>query len=63
MPIIRVEMFSGRTPEQKEALVNELTNAFVKTAGGSPSSVQVILSDIETNNWSRDGKLFSKQEL
>ena len=36
MPIIRVEMFAGRTEEQKRALVKELTDGFVRTAGGDP---------------------------
>ena len=29
MPIIRVEMFEGRTIDQKKELVKELTNSFV----------------------------------
>ena len=31
MPIIRVEMFEGRTIDQKKELVKELTNSFIKT--------------------------------
>ena len=32
MPIIRVEMFAGRTEQQKRVLLRELTNAFVNAA-------------------------------
>ena len=58
MPIIRVEMFTGRTEEQKRALVNELTNAFVKTAGGKPESVTVVITDVDKVNWGVGGELF-----
>ena len=59
MPIIRVEMFTGRTEEQKRELVKELTDAFVRTAGGKPDSVFVVLSDVDKNNWGAGGELCS----
>ncbi len=59
MPMIRVEMFAGRTAEQKRALVKELTDAFVRTAGGTPESVQIVLSDVEKGDWASAGQLFS----
>ena len=49
MPIIRVEMFAGRTEQQKRALVRELTDAFVNVAGGTPESVNVVITDIDKN--------------
>lgn len=60
MPMIKVEMFSGRSNEQKRALVQALTSAFVETAGGTPESVQVILTDIEKENWAVAGTLYSE---
>ena len=33
MPIIRVEMFKGRTKDQKRNLVKELTEAFNRACG------------------------------
>ncbi len=59
MPIIRVEMFPGRSEDQKRELVKELTDAFVRTAGGKPDSVFVVLTDIEKNNWGVGGELCS----
>ena len=59
MPIIRVEMFTGRTEAQKRELVKELTDAFVRTAGGKPDSVFVVLSDVDKNNWGAGGELCS----
>ena len=59
MPIIRVEMFSGRTTEQKRAMVEALTKAFVETAGGNPQSLQIIIDDVDKTNWGTGGQLAS----
>ena len=59
MPMIKVEMFKGRTAEQKRALVAELTDAFVRAAGGTPQSVQIVLVDVDKENWAAGGQLFS----
>ena len=62
MPIINVEMLSGRSHEQKQKLVKALTDAFCETAGGVPESVQVILRDVDKKNWSVAGELLSDQQ-
>jgi len=59
MPIIRVEMFAGRTEEQKRALVKELTDGFVRTAGGDPEHVHVVLTDVAMSDWGFGGALCS----
>ena len=52
MPIIRVEMFKGRTPEQKKAIARELVDGFIRGAGGgSPSSFNVVFVDVEKHDW------------
>jgi 4-oxalocrotonate tautomerase len=60
--MIRVEMFSGRSHEQKQKLVKALTDAFIETAGGTPESVQIILTDVEKEHWSVSGKLKSDSQ-
>ena len=59
MPTIRVEMFEGRSPEQKRALVAALTEACVRTIGASPESVDILLFDIAKQNWATAGTLWS----
>ncbi len=59
MPIIRVEMFAGRTEKQKRALVRELTDAFVNAAGGTPESVNVVITDVDKSDWGSGGELCS----
>ncbi len=59
MPMIQVQMYPGRSPEQKQALVQALTEAFVTTAGGTPQGVQVILQEVEKSHWATGGVLAS----
>ncbi|MGI9421226.1 MAG: 2-hydroxymuconate tautomerase [Geminicoccaceae bacterium] len=59
MPVIRVEMFEGRTKEQKRALAKELTAAFVNTAGGAPEQVHIVMTDVAKDDWAVAGKLSS----
>ncbi len=62
MPTIRVEMFEGRTPEQKRELVKALTEACEKTLGIPPESVDVLLFDIPKSQWSTAGVLWSERQ-
>lgn len=59
MPTIRVELFEGRTVEQKRALAEALTEATVRTLGGSPASVDILFFDIARHDWATGGKLWS----
>ena len=51
MPTLRVELFEGRTVEQKRALAKELTEACVRVLGGSADSVEVLFYDIARHDW------------
>ena len=62
MPTIRVEMFEGRTPEQKKNLVHALTQACVETLGSKAESVDVILFDIRKSDWATGGELWSEKK-
>jgi 4-oxalocrotonate tautomerase len=59
MPVIQVDMFSGRTTDMKRQLVKALTDAFVEVTGARPQSVQVILRDVEKHDWGVAGSLCS----
>ena len=61
MPIIRVEMFEGRTDEQKADMAEALTEAFIRTAGGNPDSVQIVITDVAKSNWASGGTLWSEK--
>ncbi len=59
MPTIRVELFAGRSVEQKRALAQALTEATVKTLGASPDAVDIVFFDIERHDWATAGQLWS----
>ena len=59
MPTIRVELFEGRTAEQKAALARELTDACVRVLGGSADGIDVLFHDIKRQDWATGGVLWS----
>jgi 4-oxalocrotonate tautomerase len=59
MPTIRVELFEGRTAQQKAALAKELTDACVRVLGGSADSVDVVFQDVARHDWATGGVLWS----
>lgn len=62
MPTIRVDLFEGRTVEQKRAFAQAVTEAVVNTLGGSADSVDIILTDVAKHNWATAGKLWSEPQ-
>ena len=59
MPTIRIDMFEGRTHEQKRALAAGITEACVRTLGISPDSVDILMFDIKKQDWATAGVLWS----
>lgn len=59
MPVVIVEMWEGRTLEQKKKLAEGITS--VMTNLGIPASaVQIIIKDNPKYNWAVAGKLCSE---
>ena len=59
MPIVTVEMWEGRTVEQKKQLVEGITSVITKM-GIPPGEVQIIIKDNPKHNWATGGKLASE---
>lgn len=59
MPIIRIEMFEGRTIEQKRACAAAVTEAFIGACGGTPASVTIVFQDVARHDWAVAGRLTS----
>jgi 4-oxalocrotonate tautomerase len=60
MPTYHIEMLEGRTIEQKRKLVQEITRVTVEVLGGSPESVDILITDVKRENWSTGGKLWTE---
>ena len=59
MPVIRVEMWEGRTKDQKRELVEVLSRETARIAGCDVASVYVIIEDVKKENWGAGGQLCS----
>ena len=59
MPIIRVEMWPGRTHAQKAELARLITEAMVTVAGTTPQATIIIFEDVPKENWAVGGVLAS----
>ena len=56
-----IEMFK-RTQEQKQNLVRELTQAFVKTCGGNKEAIKILITEVNKNNWASGGIISADKE-
>jgi 4-oxalocrotonate tautomerase len=61
MPTIRVELFEGRTIEQKRAFAAEVTEVCARTLGGSREATEVLFFDIKKQDWAVGGVLSSER--
>lgn len=59
MPVIKVELLSGRTTEQKRELVKEFTESYLRICGGKREGLNIILQDVDQENWAVGGTLCS----
>ena len=59
MPVVIVEMWEGRTIDQKKQLVEGITSTMVDM-GVPKEAVQIIIKDNPKHNWGIAGKLASE---
>lgn len=62
MPVVTVEMWPGRSREQKRKLVKAITDAMVEHADAKPDNLHVIIHDVERENWGLAGVLGSDRK-
>ena len=62
MPVIHVNMFEGRTVDQKRKMVVAMTDAVVKSLDVKPEVVHIIIHDLPKHNVAaRRGVGFGKE--
>jgi 4-oxalocrotonate tautomerase len=59
MPNITIEIFRGRTLDQRRQLVKGITDAAVEALGIAPEGVRITFFEIERHDLARGGRLFS----
>jgi 4-oxalocrotonate tautomerase len=62
MPEVYVHAVKGRSPEQKKALVKDITDAVVKNFGTPADSVVISIIETEATSKSKGGVLFSEMK-
>lgn len=57
MPFIHVEMIEGRTREQKENLVKEITEVVSRNTGAPAEHIHIIIREMKAENLGQNGQL------
>jgi 4-oxalocrotonate tautomerase len=57
MAIVRIELFSGRSREQKAAAAKAITEVMTKTLGTTSAGTQIIFVDVNKYDWAHDSRL------
>ena len=61
MPIVRIEMWPGRSHAQKAELAKAITDAMVSITNTTPESTIIVFEDVPKENWAQRGTLASDQ--
>lgn len=59
MPIVRIELFPGRSHDVKMEIATAITQALEEKAGIQPSATTVIFSEIAPSDWVVGGKPYA----
>lgn len=59
MPVVIIEMWEGKSNEQKRQIARDITSSFTKI-GVSPEAVHIILKGNPGHNWATGGRLASE---
>ncbi|CAH0441903.1 4-oxalocrotonate tautomerase [Ralstonia pseudosolanacearum] len=62
MPTFHIEMFEGRSADQKRKLVEEVTRVTCETLGCGPGAVDIIIAEVKREHWATGGVLWSEQK-
>jgi 4-oxalocrotonate tautomerase len=62
MPIVRVEMWPGRTQAQKRELARQITEVVCNVAQTTPEATIIVFEDVAKENWAQGGRLASEDE-
>lgn len=62
MPLVNVHMAQGRTPEQKKALMNAMTDAMVEHLGAPRESVRVWINEFPNTDFMAGGEVLADKQ-
>lgn len=62
MPIVRIEMWTGRTEAQKREMARAITEVVSNVAHATPEATIVIFQDVAKEDWAQGGRLASEDD-
>ena len=57
MPVVHVEMWEGRTKEEKAEVAKAFADDLVRIFKCRQESITIIFSDVKKENWAKGGTL------
>ncbi len=61
MPIVHIEILEGRPASKKRALIEQVTEAVVKSLDVQPAQVRVLLREVPHDYWAVGGVPMSER--
>ncbi len=55
MPLVKIYLWKGRDKEKKKELIKKVTSAVVDVIDCSSEAVQVIINEVDKDNWGIGG--------
>jgi 4-oxalocrotonate tautomerase len=55
MPIVRIDLVAGRSPERTRDLIRHVTDAVVAALDVRPEQVRVLLTEVPPEHWAVGG--------
>jgi len=55
MPFVRIDLWKGRNKEKKKELIKKVTSAVVDAIDCRAEAVQVVINEVEKDNWGIGG--------
>ncbi|WP_417500238.1 2-hydroxymuconate tautomerase [Methylophaga sp.] len=56
MPIVQVNIMEGRSEQQKERLIKEVTDAVHRSIGAPVETIRVLITEMPSCHWGIGGK-------
>ncbi len=56
MPFAHISILEGRTPEQIETMIREVTDAIHRSLGAPVENVRVLVDEVPKTHWGIGGK-------
>jgi 4-oxalocrotonate tautomerase len=62
MPFVSIRMAGSATKEQKAGIVADVTASLVAHLGKNPAAVQIVIEEVNTENYGAGGQLIADRD-